>query len=40
MSILTETICIKRWQAYLLLSLAGFAIGNLLAKGVGALGGL
>lgn len=35
---LTDTICMKRWQAYALLALSGFAIGNLLAKTAQALG--
>jgi hypothetical protein len=29
---MNSTITIKRWQAFLLLGLSGFAIGNVLAK--------
>ena len=38
MKSLTETVCLKRWQAFVLLGLSGFAIGNVLAKTVTALG--
>lgn len=38
MTSLQDTICIKRWQAYLLLAMTGFAVGNILAKTVVALG--
>ncbi len=38
MTSLTETICLKRWQAYVLLGLSGFAVGNILAKTTAALG--
>lgn len=29
---LNDTIRLKRWQAYSMIALSGFAIGNLLAK--------
>lgn len=32
MTKLTDTIHLKRWQAYLLLAMSGFAVGNILAK--------
>jgi hypothetical protein len=35
---LTDTISMKRWQAYVLLGMAGFAVGNVLAKTTTALG--
>jgi len=38
MTSLTETICMKRWHAYGLIALSGFAIGNILAKTLAALG--
>ena len=38
MSSLSETICLKRWQAILLLALSGFAVGNILAKSTAAIG--
>lgn len=38
MSRLTETICMKRWQAYVLLAMTGFAVGNILAKTATAFG--
>lgn len=38
MSSLTETICIKRWQAFVLLGMSGFAAGNILSKTTSALG--
>ncbi len=38
MHLLNETITIKRWQAFALLALSGFAIGTVLAKTVTALG--
>lgn len=31
MNMLTETICIKRWQAIALLASSGFALGTILA---------
>ena len=37
MKSLSETICLKRWQAILLLALSGFAVGNILAKSTAAL---
>ena len=38
MKSLSETICLKRWQAILLLALSGFAVGNILAKSTATLG--
>lgn len=38
MNSLSETICLKRWQAILLLALSGFAVGNILAKSTAAIG--
>ena len=38
MKSLSDTICIKRWQAILLLALSGFALGNILAKSAAAIG--
>lgn len=35
---MNEIITMKRWQAFLLLGLSGFAIGNVLAKLTTALG--
>lgn len=35
---MNEIMTIKRWQAYILLGLSGFAIGNVLAKLITALG--
>jgi hypothetical protein len=34
----TDMICIKRWQAFVLLTMTGFACGTIIAKTVGALG--
>jgi hypothetical protein len=38
MTTLTDTICMKRWQAYVLLGMTGFAVGNILSKTASALG--
>lgn len=38
MTSLMETVCIKRWQAFVLLGASGFAVGNILAKVTTALG--
>jgi hypothetical protein len=38
MKSLTETICIKRWQAFVLLGASGYALGSILAKVTTALG--
>jgi hypothetical protein len=38
MNMLMETVCIKRWQVFILLGATGFAIGNILAKATTALG--
>jgi hypothetical protein len=35
---LTETICIKQWQALILLGASGFAFGTVLSTAVSALG--
>lgn len=35
---LTEAVFIKRWQAFVLLGMSGFAVGNILAKTTSALG--
>lgn len=35
---MNHTITLKRWQAFVLLGLSGFAIGNVLAKLTTALG--
>lgn len=38
MKSLNDTICLKRWQAYGLLGMSGFACGMILARTVSALG--
>ena len=38
MKSLTETVCIKSWQVFVLLGATGFAVGNVLAKVTTALG--
>jgi len=38
MNTLMETVCMKRWQVFVLLGATGFAIGNILAKASTALG--
>ncbi len=38
MSSLTETICMKRWHAYVLLGTSGFAVGTVLARITEAMG--
>lgn len=38
MTLLQDTICMKRWQAYLMLVMSGFAVGSTLARVVAALG--
>lgn len=35
---LNKPICIKQWQAIVLLAMSGFAVGNVLAKVTTALG--
>jgi hypothetical protein len=35
---LTDRICMKAWQAYVLMGLTGFAVGNIIAKTQTALG--
>lgn len=38
MQSLNDTICLKRWQAYVLLGTSGFAFGTILARTAEALG--
>ncbi len=38
MSSMTETICIKRWQAYLMLAMSGLAIGMMVGATARAVG--
>ena len=38
MTSLQDTITMKRWQAYLMLAMSAFAVGNVLARTVAALG--
>jgi hypothetical protein len=38
MNSLTETICIKRWQVFVLIGASGYAVGSILAKVTNALG--
>jgi hypothetical protein len=38
MKSLNQAVCLKRWQAFALLGLSGFAVGNGLAKTINALG--
>lgn len=38
MNSLTETISIRRWQAFVLVGMSGFAVGNIIAKVTTALG--
>lgn len=38
MTSLQDTICMKRWQVYLMLAMSGFAVGSILAKTVVGLG--
>lgn len=38
MSRLTDTISMKRWQAYGLIAMTGFAFGNILSKTAAAAG--
>jgi hypothetical protein len=38
MNTLTETICVKRWHAFVLLGLSGYAVGSMAAKLTTALG--
>jgi hypothetical protein len=38
MNSLTETINLKRWHAFALLAMSGYAIGSILAKVTTALG--
>lgn len=38
MKSLTETITLKRWHAFVLLAMSGYAVGGILAKLATALG--
>jgi hypothetical protein len=38
MNSLTETISLKRWHAFVLLAMTGYAVGSIIAKVVTALG--
>ena len=38
MRTLTETVCVTRWQVFLLLAMSGYAAGSIIAKVAGALG--
>ncbi len=38
MNTLTETICVKRWHAFVLLGLSGYAVGSVIANLVNAFG--
>ena len=38
MKTLTETVCVQRWQVFLMLGLTGFAFGTIIAKIANALG--
>lgn len=38
MNSLTETISLKRWHGLVLLGMTGYAVGNIIAKVVTALG--
>lgn len=38
MEFFSKTVCIKQWLVYVMLGASGFAIGNVLAKTVNALG--
>lgn len=38
MNSLAETVCLKRWQLFVLIAMTGFAVGSLLAKASTAMG--
>lgn len=38
MKTLTETVCVTRWQVFLLLAMSGYAAGSIISKVAGALG--
>jgi hypothetical protein len=38
MNSLTETISVKRWHAFVLLAMSGYAVGSIIAKAATALG--
>ena len=38
MNSLTETVCVKRWHAFVLLAMSGYAVGSIIAKVTSALG--
>lgn len=38
MKSLTDTVCLKCWQVYVLIVMTGFAVGNIFAKTANALG--
>jgi hypothetical protein len=38
MTNLQKSVCVKRWQLFVMLGMSGFAIGNILAKTAAALG--
>jgi hypothetical protein len=38
MNSLTETISLKRWHAFILLAMSGYAVGSIIAKVTNALG--
>lgn len=38
MTKLNDIVCIRRWQACLLIAMSGFAAGNILAKATNSLG--
>jgi hypothetical protein len=35
---MNKTLCVKQWQAFVMLGLSGFAIGSILARLAGAVG--
>jgi hypothetical protein len=38
MNSLTETVCLKRWHAFVLLAMSGYAVGSIIAKTMNAVG--
>lgn len=38
MKSLTDTVCVQRWQAFVLLAMTGFAFGTIIARLVDAMG--
>jgi hypothetical protein len=38
MNSLTETISLKRWHAFVMLAMSGYAVGSIIAKVTTALG--